>query len=256
MAIYRTGTFLVPTANAAYTLNLGFVPSVFRCYDLTLATVGDPDATAEMARAYWDSSLGALSTPATLLETATAGVLTLKSLTTTGIAPYQTPDNLLFVPNSTTASLVAPYQANFSTNLVISNATPITKAANAEITATHAFQTSDIGVTVVTFHGIRGMTQMNNLSGVITGVTGTTKFTVNINSTNFSTHVPADGAVANVITGAPTNTLYGNQSLPTSEANLGFIGLTIGTGVMGATGVTAGDTFFYEAILASPATGP
>jgi len=251
MTIYRTGTFLVPAANAAYNLNLGFVPSVFRCYDVTLAAAGAPDATATMARAYWDTALGALTTPVTLLETAAAGVLTLQNLTTTGIASFRTPDSLLFVPNSSTAALVAPYQANFSTNLTI---TGISKAANASITATHAFQASDVGVTVVTFHNIVGMTQMNTLSGVIQSVTGTTSFTVNINSTNFSTYV--SGGQANVITGAPTNTLYGNQSLPTSQANLGFIGLTIGTGVMGATGVTAGDTFFYEAILQSDATGP
>ena len=248
MAIYRTGTFIVPAAKAAYNLNLGFVPSVFRCRNQTVFNTGTLTGTIE---AYWDSLMGAQSTPMSLLATYTAGAPVWSRLATTGIASYQTPDSLLYVPNSSTAALVAPYQANFSTNLTI---TGISKAANASITATHCFQTSDIGVTVVTFHNIVGMTQMNTLSGIITGVTSTTSFTVNINSTNFSTYV--SGGVANVITGAPTNTLYSNVSLPTAQANLGSIGLTMGTGLFSDATVTAGDTYWYEAILQSPATGP
>jgi len=261
MAIYRTGTFVVPAANAATTLNLGFIPSVFRCYDVTLASAGAPDATADIARAYWDTTLGALSTPVTLLETATGGTLTLKSLTTTGISAFQSADGDLFTPQQAPYTTVSGNKVYIleGTNLVI---TGISKAAQAVVTATHSFTTSDIGVTVVAFHGVPGMTQINTLYGTITNVNSTTDFTVNINTSNFTAYSSSgktaglNTGFANVITGAPVNTLYSNQLLPTSEANLGYIGLTIGTGVMGATGVTAGDTFFYEAILQSPATGP
>ena len=72
-----------------------------------------------------------------------------------------------------------------STNLVI---TGISNAANASVTATHSFTSADVGVTVVTFHGVLGMTQINGLSGVIQSVTSTTSFTVNIDSTNFGTY--------------------------------------------------------------------
>ncbi len=240
MAIYRTGTFLVPAANAATTLNLGFVPSVFRTYDVTLATT-----SGSGAEAYWDNVEGSLTIPQTTLTTWSGGTPTRSTKTTNGISTFQTADNALFLPNQ------VPYTTNKSTNLTI---TGISKAANASITATHSFTTSDIGVTVVTFHNVVGMTQINTLSGVIQSVTAMTSFTVNINSTNFTTYV--SGGQANVITGAPVSTLYGNQILNTSEQNLGFIGLTIGTDIMGASGVTAGDTFFYEAILQSPVTGP
>ena len=267
MAIYRTGTFVVPAANAATTINLGFVPSVFRCYDVTLAAAGAPDATAEGASAYWDSVLGALSTPVTLLQTTTAGVITAKNLTTTGISPFQSTDANLFTPQqapyfNTTGTRV--YIGASTLQVIDKTAAAISQAANAVVTTSeaHSFTSADVGVTVVTFHGVPGMTQINGLSGVIQSVPTTTTFTVNINTTNFSAYSTTgtteglNSGFFNVITGAPANTLYANTSLPTAEANLGYIGLTIGTGVMGATGVTAGDTFFYEAILQSPATGP
>lgn len=249
MAIYKTGTFVVPTANAAFNLNLGFVPSVFRCRNVSVFNTGTITGAIE---AYYDSTLGALSTPMSLLTTYTAGAPVTSRLTTTGIVSYQTSDNLLFVPYSASApTTTSVYQTNKSTNLTI---TGISQAANASITATHSFTSADIGVTQVTFHGVVGMTDINTLTGVIQSVTSTTSFTVNINSTNFSAYT--SGGIANVITGAPANTVYGNVSLPTAQANLGSIGLTIGTGVMGGSGVTAGDTYWYEAILQSPATGP
>jgi len=102
------------------------------------------------------------------------------------------------------------------------------------------------------------MTQINTLSGIVTGVTSTTDFTVNINSSNFSAYnssgftAGVGTGFANVITGAPVETLYSNVLLPTAEANLGYIGVTFGTAVAG----TAGDVLRYIAELQSPATGP
>lgn len=242
MAIYRYGTFVVPAAKAALNLNLGFIPSEFRMWDQTVFNTGTLTGTIE---GWWNATMGAQTTPMSMLGTWTAGANVWSRLTTTGIVPFQTADNSLFLPAQ------APYTTNFSTNLTI---TGISKAANASITATHSFTTSDIGVTVVTFHGIVGMTQMNTLSGVIQTVTSTTSFTVNINSTNFTTYT--SGGIANVITGAPVSTVYGNQILNTAEANLGIMGLTIGTGFFSDASVTAGDTYSFEAILQSPVTGP
>lgn len=242
MAIYKYGTFNVPTANAAYNLNLGFIPSSFRMWNQTVLNSGTITGAIE---GWWNYTMGIQTTPMSMLATYTAGAPVWSRLTTTGIVPYQTSDALLYVPNQ------VPYTTYQSTNLVI---TGISKAANASITATHSFTSADVGVTSVTFHGIEGMTQMNTLTGVIQSVTSTTSFTVNINSTNFTTYV--SGGIANVITGVPASTTEGFQIFNTPLKNLGSMGLTIGTGYMAGAGVTAGDLYSYEAILQSPVTGP
>lgn len=255
MAIIKTGTLTVASSGVAQNLNLGFVPSIFRMNNITVmnkAAAADVDGVAYV---YWDSYLGSLATPATLIDTYTNGAPVRTALTTTGISLYQTDDSNLYVPAQAPYTTTAGNRAYIgeSTNLVI---TGISQAANASVTATHSFTTADIGVTVVSFHGVRGMTQINGLRGVIQSVTSTTSFTVNIDSSNFGTYSAGTagltGGFANVITGAPVNTLYGNVSLPTAQANLGYIGLTLGTGIM----VTANDVWSYEAILMSPATGP
>jgi len=241
MALYKVGQLTVAANTTAQNLNLGFVPSVFTMINQTFMIKAAASDVDGIAYVYWDQYLGALSTPATLIDTYTNGAALRSAITTTGIVPFQSADSALFLPNQ------VPYTTNQSTNLTI---TAISKAANASITATHSFTSADVGVTVVTFHNIRGMTQMNTLSGVIQSVNSTTDFTVNINSSNFSTYV--SGGVANVITGAPANTLYSNTLLPTAEANLGQIGLTLGTGIM----ITQNDIWTYQAWGQSPVTGP
>lgn len=244
MSFVKTGTLTVAASGVAQNLNLGFVPSLFRMRNDTIWASGTITGVADV---YWDEYLGSLSTPKTLITTYTTGVAAYSSInsgtlaSTTGVIPFQTPDSLLYVPNQ------EPYITNLSTNLVV---TDISKAANASVTATHSFTAADIGVTVVTFHISHpsSMLQINGLSGVIQSVTSTTSFTVNINSTNFTTFDTTFDEVANVITGAPANTLYGNVSLPTAEANLGIVGLRLGSTIM----VTAGDVWYYEAILNYP----
>jgi len=254
MAIYRTGTFSVVSTAAAQNLNLGFVPSLFIAEDITLLST-----TGDGANVYWDSNMAALATPITKLQLVSGGSITQSTLTTTGIKAFQSADSNLFLPAQAPYTTTSGNRAYIgaSTNLVI---TGISNAANASVTATHSFTSSDIGVTVVTFHGVMGMTQINGLSGVIQTVTSTTSFTVNINTTNFGTYSAGTagltGGFANVITGAPADTLYSNTLLPTAEANLGFIGITLGTGVVGASGVSNNDVWSYHAWLQSPVTGP
>jgi hypothetical protein len=136
--------------------------------------------------------------------------------------------------------------AAVSTNLTV---TGISKAANASITATHAFTSADIGITSVTFHGIVGMTQMNTLTGKITGVTSTTSFTVDINSTSFTTY--SSGGIANIITGVPATTTEGSQIFNTPQKNVWVSGFTLGTNIM----VTTADIWDYYAILDTEAGG-
>lgn len=240
MSLVKTGTVTVATGGAAQNLNLGFVPSKFYMRNDTILLSGTVTGVVEV---WYDEYSAALSTPYVAINTCTAGVPAISRLAsgtlaaTTGIIPFTTADNRLYVPNQ------APYTTYNSTNLTITN---ISQAANASVTATHSFTSSDVGVTVVTFHGVVGMTQINGLSGVIQSVTSTTSFTVNIDSTNFSAY--SSGGIANVITGAPANTVYGNVSLPTAEANLGVVGLRLGTSVM----VNTSDVWYYEAILNYP----
>lgn len=240
MSIVKTGTVQVTAGGAAQNLNLGFVPSKLYMRNDTILVSGTVTGVVEV---WYDEYTASLATPYVVINTCTTGVPAISRLasgtlaSTTGIIPFQTADNGLYVPNQ------APYTTNNSTNLTVTN---ISNAANASVTATHSFTSADIGVTVVTFHGVVGMTQINTLSGVIQSVTSTTSFTVNIDSTNFSAY--SSGGIANVITGAPANTLYSNVSLPTAEANLGVLGVRLGTDVM----VNTSDVWYYEAILNYP----
>ncbi len=259
MVLYRADDLIVVEGGVQQVLDLGFVPDIFRMRNTTILSSGTLTGVTEV---YWDRSMGALATPRTSITTMTTGVAAYSSINSgtvtaaTGVVPYQTPDNQLFVPQQAPYNSSAGNRAYIgpSTLLVI---TALSQAVNASVTATHSFTSDDIGVTVVTFHGVPGMTQINGLSGIIQSVTSTTSFTVNINSTNFTAYdssgtAGVDRGFANVITGAPVNTLYGNQLLPTALENLGVIGLVLGTTIM----VNTSDVWFYEAILQSPATGP
>jgi len=254
MSIVKTGSFSVTAGGAAQNLDLGFVPSKFYMRNDTILVSGTVTGVVEV---WYDEYTASLATPYVVINTCTAGVPAISRLasgtlaSTTGIIPFQTADSGIYVPNQAPYTTVSGNRAYVqqSTNLVI---TGISNAANASVTATHSFTSADVGVTVVTFHGVLGMTQINGLSGVIQSVTSTTSFTVNIDSTNFGTYsagtAGVTGGFANVITGAPANTLYSNVSLPTAEANLGIKGLRLGTSVM----VNTSDVWYYEAILNSP----
>jgi hypothetical protein len=248
MAFIKKGTLTVAANTTAQNLVLGFVPSYFRMMNKTkLAATTNGVVIAE----WYDDMANASAN----LWTTSGGDGTIKLTQTAanGFTPFLTSDALLYVPNQLpyTSSAGNRQYIGPSTNLVI---TGLSNAANASVTATHSFTTADIGVTVVTFHGVVGMTQINGLSGVIQTVTSTTSFTVNINTTNFGTYVAGTagltGGFANVITGAPANTLYGNVSLPTAQQNLGQIGLTLGTSLM----VNVNDVWEYVAMLDTPVT--
>lgn len=237
MAIIKKGTLTVTSGGAAQNLALGFRPSYFRMSNKTkLAATTNGVVIAEwyddMANAsanIWTTSGG-------------DGTNKITQISSNGVTPYSTADSSLYA----------------ATNLTI---TGISKAANASITATHAFTSADIGVTVVSFHGVVGMTQINGLSGVIQTVTSTTSFTVNINSTGFTTY--GSGGIANVVTGNYPYPLQGGTpsttnapGFPPSQAatsqvlnaalyNQGSIGLTLGSSLM----VTTADVWEYVAYL-------
>ena len=255
MAIVKKGTVTVATSGAAQNLNLGFFPSYFRMMNLTEISSVSVDG---IIVAEWYSGM---TDGTAITQTATAGAPVYDLLATNGFTPFQTADSNLFVPNQapyTTTSGDREY-IGASTLQVIAKASGISKATQALVTVTdaHSFTTAaDVGVTVVTFHGVPGMKEINGLSGVITSVPTTTTFTVNIDTSNFTAYSSTgitDGLNSgfyNVITGAPASTLYSNTYLPTAEANLGQIGLTLGLTLM----FNADDVWEYVAYLDAPIT--
>ena len=227
MAIVKKGTLTVGTGGVAQNLNLGFVPSYFKMENKTKIIA---NTNGVQIAEWWNDNANASA----YIWTMTAGAPVLSYISTNGVTPFQTNFGSEYVP------LTGLPSGATSTNLTI---TGISKAANASITATHAFTSADVGVTTVSFHGIVGMTQMNTLSGVIQSVTSTTSFTVNINSTNFTTYV--SGGIANPVSGVPAVTTTGFQVYNTPLLNVGFIGLTLGTSLM----VTTSDVWQYLAVL-------
>ena len=232
MAIVRKGTLIVATGGVAQNLNLGFIPSYFKMKNKT-KIIGNTNGVQEVE--WWDDNANGSA----YISTTTAGAPVISYISTNGITPYSTPPGLEYVPLTGLPS--------GATDVALT-ITGISKAANASVTATHAFTSADVGVTTVTFHNVVGMTQINTLSGVIQSVTSTTSFTVNINTTNFTTYT--SGGIANIITGVPALTTTGFQTYNTPLLNVGFTGLTLGTSVM----VTTSDVWQYLALLDSPFT--
>lgn len=232
MAIIKKGTLTVASGGTAQNLNLGFVPNYFKMENKTKIVA---NTNGVQIAEWWDDNANASA----YIWTMTTGAPVLSYISSNGITPYLPTLGTEFVPLSG-----LPAGAK-NTNLTI---TGISQAANASITATHAFTSADIGVTTVTIHGVVGMTQINGLSGVIQSVTSTTSFTVNINSTSFSAY--SSGGIANVITGAPPTTTTGFQTYNTPLLNVGFTGLTLGSSLM----VTTSDVWQYLAVLDAPFT--
>lgn len=250
MAIVKVGSFSVTTGGTAQNLVLGFYPDYFQMTNITnvVSPVND-----ELVKAEWYAGM-ANGTGIATNYTGTQPAIEINNIASDGFTPFATDDTGLFVPDQLPYNSVAGNRQYIGQSTLLP-ITGISQAVNASITADHRFTSADVGVTVVTIHGVLGMTEINGLRGTIQSVTSTTSFTVNINSNNFGTYsagvAGVTGGFANVLTGAPANTLYGNVSLPTAQANLGVIGLTLGTTLM----VTTNDVWRYMAVLDTPANG-
>ncbi len=236
MAIVKKGILTVAAGGVAQNLNLGFTPSMFRMVNKTIQTSGTITGVTDVE--WWSDMANASA----YITTYTTGTPVLSYISTNGVTPYSTPIGQEFLP------LTGLPSGATDVSLAI---TAVSKAANASITATHAFTSADIGVTTVAIHGVPGMNQINGLTGVIQSVTSTTSFTVNINSTNFSTATGSfSNAIATIITGVPPTTQTGFQVYNTPLYNVGFTGLTLGTTLM----VNTSDVWEYIAFLDAPFT--
>lgn len=232
MAIVKKGTLTVAANTTAQNLNLGFVPSYFKMENKTKIT-GNTNGIQIVE--WWNDNANASA----YLWTTTSGAPVISYISSNGITPYVTVPGTEYVP----LTGLPPGATDVSLTI-----TGISKAVNASITATHAFTAADVGVTTVGFHGVVGMTQINTLTGVIQSVTSTTSFTVNINTTNFTSY--SSGGIATIITGVPALTTTGFQTYNTPLYNVGFLGLTLGSGVM----ISANDVWQYLAVLDSDVT--
>ena len=230
MSNIKKGTLTVATGGAAQNLVLGFVPSYIRLQNKTKTIAGTNGV--QISEWYNDMVNGSA-----YQWTTTSGAPVISYISANGVTPLITPAGTEFP----------------ASNLTI---TGISQASQAVFTATNSFTSNDYGVTVVTFHNVVGMTQINTLSGVVQSATGS-NFVVNINTTSFSAYV--SGGVANIITGIPalqgglitsgnapgfppaqTNT---SQILNAPLYNTGVIGLTLGSAIM----VTTNDVWEYVA---------
>lgn len=206
MAIVRVQQ-IVSTGSAMY-VNFGFVPSKLQIVDLT--ALSTPNFLG-FSRAEWYNTM---ANGSAIVSTLDGGQYEFNSVISSGgVTPFQSSDASLWI----------------ETVRIISD---ITQAAQAQVTSTaHGFTSADVGVTTVTFSSVIGMSQINTLRGVIQSVIDANKFTVNINSSAFSAYV--SGGQANVITGIPPYTINGFQVFNTPQRNDGFIGVNLGSSVVG-----------------------
>lgn len=233
MAIVRKGVLNVVTGGVAQVSPLGFVPNYFMMENKT-KIIANTNGIQKVE--WWDDMVNGSA----YVSTMTAGAPVLSYLATNGISPFITAGSALYPPS----------------NLII---TGISQAANAVVTAVNAFTAKDVGVTVVSFHNVVGMTQINTLSGVVQSIVPGVSFTVNINTSGFSAYV--SGGIANIVTGIPAlqggDPSSGNapgfppspaatfQVLNTPLFNAGVEGLLLGLGVM----TTTADVWQYLALL-------
>lgn len=205
MAIIKKGTLTVTSGGTAQNLNLGFVPSYFLMVNKTKMAA----TTNGVVRAEWWDDM-ANGTANIWTTSGGDGTNKITQISSNGVTPFQTGDASLYT----------------ATNKTITN---ITKAAQAQVTITsHGLSVGD----TVTFHNVVGMIQINTLTGVVQSIVDANNFTVNINSTGFTSY--SSGGIANLISNTTTNN--------------GVIGLTLGTSLM----VTTSDVWEYLAQLDTP----
>lgn len=220
------GTFTTTTGGAAQNVPFGLTPSSIEAWNLTGSAAG---TVGLISWFYWQNTMPSASAFRRIYSATPSDVTSY--ITTNGVTPYSTSDQLKWVPAG------SAMQATKSTNLTI---TAITKGATTAVTAANNFTSADENVTWVTFHNVVGMTQINTMRGLVITATDTGHFTVAIDSSNFSSYT--SGGQANVITGSPVTTQFGPQVIMTPQRDLGVGGLTLGSSLM----VTTSDVWYFK----------
>ena len=227
---YRNG--IINSTAAAVSLNLGFVPDKFQVTNYTKSA-----ATNGVTSSFWINKVMANANAFITTETSGAPVQTL--ITTNGFTPL--------------------FGGNFqNTNYVI---TGITNANPGVVTVSSVSPTNTMtlanGMTA-TISGVNGM-RINPTRVVIVGLSGTSfnmydLFGNPINTTSLGTYV--SGGDLDVFSYPPTapvlDPVTGQVITPGSPAGLqrdiGYYGITLGTGVVGSNA----DVLFWEAFYSTP----
>ncbi len=231
---YRNGIINSTTAliSSGLSLNLGFVPDRFTIFNYTNAGDG-----AGVLESTWIRSFSPNATA--IISTVTAGAPVVTVLGTNGITPVE---------------LGASWQNTLYTITAINTATP------AQVTVQSAQPTNSMALAngmTFTISSVVGVTNVNTQRFIIGGLSGTT---FNLYDT-FGNPVTAvgtyvSGGQMDVISYPPTapvlDAVTGQVITPGSPAGLqldvGFAGVTLGSGVLGANA----DKLYWEAFLETP----
>lgn len=97
--------------------------------------------------------------------------------------------------------------------------TGISHASQATITCSaYSFDSSDEGITFVTFKKVQGMLPINGITALIQQVIDSTHFTVNVDTTNFPAYT--SGGVICIDSGQPPTQTVGFQTFNTPFQNV------------------------------------
>lgn len=230
MSQYRNG--IITSTGAAVSLNLGFVPDRFTVTNYTKTA-----AQSGVGFSEWINNV--VATDKAFISTYTAGVPTVSLLASNGITPVNSGAN---------------WQNTIYTITAISSASPaVVTVASAQPTNSRALTNGMI----FTISSVVGCTNVNTNRFVVTGLSGTT---FNLYDT-FGNPVTAvgtyvSGGQMDVISYPPTapvlDAVTGQVVTPAQPAgnqyDIGYSGVTLGTGVVGS----ASDVLYWEAFLETP----
>ncbi len=243
MSQYRTGTINSTTAliSSGVSLALGFIPDVFRIYNQTVLFAGTLSGVGE---SFW---LRGFPNASAIITTYTAGVSATSKITSNGVTPV---------------ILGADWQNTLYSITGISNANPGVVTV-ADVDPANSLVLVN-GMTF-TISGVNGMTGLNTNRFVVAGISGSTgaqtfnlydTFGNPVDTTSLGTFTTSPNAMMDVISYPPTapvlNSVTGQVITPGSPAGLqldiGYEGLTLGSGVLG----TNGDVLRWEALYSTP----
>ena len=243
MSQYRFGTINSTTALIAsgVSLALGFIPDVFRIYNQTVLYAGTLSGVGE---SLWVKGFPNASA---IITTYTAGVSATSKITTLGVTPV---------------ILGGAWQNTLYTVTGISNANPGVVTVNPVDPANSMVLANGMTVTI---SGVNGMTGLNTNRFIVAGLSGSTgsqtfnlydTFGNPVDTTSLGTFTSSPNAQLDVISYPPTapvlNPVNGQVITPGSPAGLqldiGYEGLTLGSGVLGSNG----DVLFWEALYSTP----
>lgn len=232
---YRNGTII--STGAAVSLALGFVPDKFQIYNYTVLAADS--ASPAVGYSLWIN--GVVPSGDALVDTYTSGAPVTTLITSNGITPVV---------------LGGDWQNTIYTITGITNANPGVVTVSS-VSPTNS-RTLVNGMTV-TISGVNGMTGLNTNRFIVSGLSGTSfnlydTFGNPVNTTALGTYV--SGGQLDVISYPPTapvlNPVNGQVITPGFPAGLqydiGFEGVTLGTGVVGA----STNVLWWEAFYSTP----